>query len=238
MSPILNKNTRMAEKIRVTASEIYDLLLNEFKIKEQIGSIEITLGGISAKYNGKDAIGDLLQEWLGEWFKLKNFYFRQPFNSQTFPDFLLTDSPNIDFLELKTFNAYASPAFDIANFDSYCTSLLMIPERIDANYLIISYKMLNTELSIDNVWLKKVWEITSPSGPDPIKLQVKRKQIYNLRPCTWYSKRLIFQPFENKMDFLKALADTHNLYPQCEHYKTNWLENVKRKYFENTGIML
>jgi hypothetical protein len=51
----------MAAKKKVTANEIYDLLLNEFKIKEQIGSIEIIFGGITAKYNGKDAIGDLLQ---------------------------------------------------------------------------------------------------------------------------------------------------------------------------------
>lgn len=228
----------MIEKLRVTASEIYDLLLNEFKIKEQIGSIEITLGGISAKYNGKDAIGDLLQEWLGKWLKQKNFYFRQPAHTQSFPDFLLTESINSGFLELKTFNADASPAFDIANFDSYCTSLLMIPERIDADYLIICYKMVNAQLSIDNIWLKKVWELTSPSGPDPIKLQVKRKQIYNLRPCTWYSNRLKYVPFKNKNDFLMALAETHNLYPQCEQYKTDWLKKVKTQYFKNTGIKL
>jgi type II restriction enzyme len=228
----------MADKIKVTAKQIYDLLINEFKIKEQIGSVEIILGGISAKYNGKDAIGDLLQEWLGEWLRQKNFYFRQPQNSQEFPDFFLTESTNSNFLELKTFNADASPAFDIANFDSYCTSLLKIPERIESDYLIFSYKMIDAELSIDNVWLKKVWEMTSPSGQDPIKLQVKRNQIYNLRPCTWYSNRLKYQPFENKVDFLTAISETHNLYPQCDQYKLDWLKIVKAKYFENTGIKL
>ncbi len=225
-------------KERITASTLYDLLVNKFKIKEQIGRIEIILGGISAKYNGKDAVGDLLQEWLGEWLKQNNYYFREPLNTQTFPDFLLSESNNSDFLELKTFNADASPAFDIANFDSYCTSLLTIPERIDADYLIISYKMVNAELSIDNIWLKKVWEMTSPSGPDPVKLQVKRNQIYNLRPCTWYSNRLKYTPFENKNDFLTALAETHNLYPQCDQYKADWLNIVKAKYLKNTGIKL
>lgn len=228
----------MADKIKVTAKEIYELLINEFKIKEQIGSVEIILGGISAKYNGKDAIGDLLQEWLGEWLRQKNFYFGQPQNSQEFPDFFLTESTNSGFLELKTFNADASPAFDIANFDSYCTSLLKIPERIESDYLIFSYRMIDAELSIDNVWLKKVWEMTSPSGQDPIKLQVKRNQIYNLRPCTWYSKRLRYQPFENKIDFLTAISETHNLYPQCDQYKLDWLEIVKAKYLANTGVKL
>jgi NgoBV restriction endonuclease len=223
---------------KITANEIYNLLVNEFKIKEKIGSVEITLGGISAKYNGKDAIGDLLQEWLGEWLKQKGIYFREPVNTQAFPDFLLTESDNSGFLELKTFNADASPAFDIANFDSYCTSLLTIPERIDADYLIFSYRMIDSELSIADVWLKKVWELTSPSGQDPIKLQVKRNQIYNFRPCTWYSQRLQYQPFVNKIDFLNAIAATHEMYPQCDQYKTNWLEKVKNRYKENTGIGL
>ena len=167
---------------KITASELYNELVKSFKIKEKIGSIEIKLGNIIAKYNGKDAIGDLLQEWLGEWMKSKNYCFRTKKNTQEFPDFLLSENERKDFLELKTFNANASPAFDIANFDSYCTSLLMIPERIEADYLIFSYKMENSELSVDNVWLKKVWEISSPSGQNPIKLQVKRNQVYNIRP--------------------------------------------------------
>ncbi len=170
--------------------------------------------------------------------KSKNYYFRVKENTQEFPDFLLSESDTTDFLELKTFNANASPAFDIANFDSYSTSLLSIPERIETDYLIFSYKMINSELSIDNVWLKKVWEMSSPSGKDPIKLQVKRGQIYNIRPCTWYSKRLKFQPFDNKNDFLKAISETHKEYPQCEQYKENWIEIVTEKYFNNTGIKL
>lgn len=98
--------------------------------------------------------------------------------------------------------------------------------------------MIHGQLSIDNIWLKKVWEMTSPSGQDPIKLQVKRNQIYNLRPCTWYSKRLQYQPFDSKMDFLKAISETHDLYAQCSQYKTDWLKIVGTKYLENTGIKL
>lgn len=146
----------MKKTKKVTANEIYDLLLNEFKIKEQIGSVEIILGGISAKYNGKDAIGDLLQEWLGEWLKQKNFYFRTRANTQEFPDFLLAEDDKCGFLEIKTFNANATPAFDIANFDSYNKSLLVKPERLDADYLIFGYKMVDSVLSVDNLWLMKV----------------------------------------------------------------------------------
>lgn len=228
----------MSEKRKVTATEIYNELVENFKIKDQIGSVEIKLGNITAKYNGRDAIGDLLQEWLGNWFDSKNYFYRTKSNTQEFPDFLLSDKENKDFLEIKTFNADASPAFDIANFDSYCTSLLSSPERIEADYLILSYKMINSELRIDNVWLKKVWEISSPSGPNDIKIQTKRGQIYNIRPCTWYSKRLAYQPFSNKLDFLKALSKTQSNYSQCDRYKTSWLQNVKDTYLKNTGFDL
>ncbi len=85
------------EKRRITAIEIYNILHDEFKITQQVGNIEITLGGISAKYNGKDAIGDLLQEWLKEWFLHKDFYFRNHLNTQQFPDFLLSDSKSNGF---------------------------------------------------------------------------------------------------------------------------------------------
>lgn len=231
-----NNSSKMQEKVKVSSADIFNELTNNFEIKNKVGSIQIELGDITAKYNGKDAIGDLLQEWIGEWMKNKNYYFRTKTNTQEFPDFLLSESDTKFFLEIKTFNADASPAFDIANFDSYCTSLLELPERIEADYLILSYKMIDSELKINDVWLKKVWEISSPSGPNPIKIQTKRGQIYNLRPCTWYSTRLAYQPFSNKNAFLQALADTQKNYSQCASYRQNWLSNVKRKYEENTGV--
>ncbi len=230
----------MVKNRKVSALEIYTELVENFKIKEKIGSVEIKLGNITAKYNGKDAIGDLLQEWLGEWMRSKKYYFSTKHNTQEFPDFLLSESDTKDFLELKTFNANASPAFDIANFDSYCTSLLTIPERLDADYLILSYKMINSELSVDNVWLKKVWEIAGTSGANPINLQTKYKQPYNLRPVKWYSDRKTKnKPFKCKLDFIKAISETHLKYPtNSESYSEDWLKNVSEKYLENTGVKL
>jgi len=229
----------MEVKRKMTATEIYNLLLNEFKIKEQVGSVEIILGGVSAKYNGKDALGDLLQEWIGEWFNRNHIYFRTRANTQEFPDFLLSDDDKCGFLEVKTFNANASPAFDIANFNSYCQSLLVKPERLDADYLILSYKMIDAKLSIDNVWLKKVWEITGPSRTNPINLQTKYSQPYNLRPIKWYGKTNTNKPFPDKLSFLIAIAETQYKYKQIlVNFSENWLENVKKYYFINIGIKL
>jgi hypothetical protein len=50
--------------------------------------------------------------------------------------------------------------------------------------------------------------------------------------------KLQYQPFENKIDFLNAIAATQQMYPQCDQYKTNWLEKVRSKYKENTGFDL
>jgi len=228
----------MSKKTKVSARDIYEELVDNFKIKNQIGSVQIKLGNITAKYNGKDAIGDLLQEWIREWMKSKNYYFRTKINTQEFPDFLLDETDNKGFLEIKTFNADAGPSFDIANFDSYCTSLLTLPERIEADYLILSYKMINSELKINDIWLKKVWEISSPSGPNPVRIQTKRGQVYHLRPCAWYSSKLTYNPFTNKMDFLKALAETQQNYQQCKPYREDWIKKVKTKYKQNTGTKL
>jgi type II restriction enzyme len=229
----------MIEQKKVTASEIYDLLLNEFRIKEQIGSVEIIFGGVSARYNGKDAIGDLLQEWFGQWLRQNNFYFRTRSNTQEFPDFLLTEDDRSGLLEIKTFNANATPAFDIANFDSYNKSLLVKPERLDADYLVFGYKMVDSILSVDNLWLMKVWEMAGTSGTNPINMQTKNNQPYNLRPIKWYAKNPKNKPFENKVTFLNAISETLDKYTySTSSYSNNWLERVKLKYFENTGVIL
>jgi hypothetical protein len=224
---------------KISAHQIYASLLDEFKIKDQLGSIEIKLGGISAKYNGKDAIGDLLQEWIGEWLKQNNFYFRTKTNTQEFPDFLLDESDINGLLEIKTFNNDASPAFDIANFDSYNKSLLMKPERLDADYLIISYTMNNSILSIKNLWIKKVWEIAGTSGANPINMQTKNNQPYNLRPVKWFAKSAKNKPFENKMSFLLAIEETLKKYEySTSSYSTDWLIKVKNKYKERKNCEL
>ena len=99
--------------------------------------------------------------------------------------------------------------------------------------------MVNSILSVDNLWLKKVWEIAGTSGANPVKIQTKNSQPYNLRPVTWYAKNPKNKPFTNKITFLKAIEETHKKYPHSTTiYSKNWLKNVKKKYFKNVGIKL
>ena len=68
-------------------------------------------------------------------------------------------------------------------------------------------------------------------------MQTKNKQPYNLRPINWYSERSKNKPFANKSEFIEAIAKTFEKYPHStSSYSENWLENVKKKYFENTGF--
>lgn len=223
----------------VTAIEIYDKLLNDYQLIGQTGAIKFTLKDLSIDITTKDSVGNLIQAWLKEWMYSEKIACTENPNSQTFPDFFLNpDDPKIGLLEIKTFDRQRGPGFDLANFDSYCNSLLTHAYRLDSDYLIIAYKMENAVITIDNVWLKKIWEISGPSGPYPIKVQAKKNVIYNLRPVTWYSEKAPFKPFGNKIDFLKAIDNTRYKYPQTRFSNAHWLDNVVKNYQHHTGTAL
>ena len=146
----------------ISAIELYNLLLEEgiFKYK---GNITFRLGKTETIIKAKDTIGNSLQEWLGQWLNNKGIFFFVPPNTQEFPDFYLSEkNAQENMLELKTFNSEATPAFDIANFDSYCESLRTRIFRLDADYLILAYHLDEDTgtITIRNMWLKKVWQTT------------------------------------------------------------------------------
>lgn len=200
------------ESIRVK-----DELVNQKDTLE--GRIMFLMGDIEVRINGKDGIGGLIEEWFGTWCELHKFNIKSANKnggSQTFPDYYIGDG---DFLEIKTFDASASANFDVANFDSYCKSVSENPHRVDSDYLIFSYRMTNGNLSIENVWLKKIWEITCPSERWPLKTQTKKDVIYNIRPAAWYSNKARFQVFKSKEDFITALFRTQREYSNFDYYE-------------------
>ena len=141
-----------------------------------------------------------------------NIYFRAPDNSQEFPDFYLDNSEIKNLLEVKCFDFSASPNFDIANFDAYIRSLLTKPYRLDADYLIFGYTLHNGILKIENIWLKKIWEITCPSEQFSLRVQVKQGKIFNIRPYNFKNMSQGYKPFGSKREFIFALRNTLNEY--------------------------
>lgn len=225
--------------MQVTAKEFYERLVNGYKLVGQKGSISFTLKDLTVQIESKDTVGNLLQDWLTTWMDQEGIDFEVNPNSQKFPDIYLNRGDRKKgLLEVKSFDWKRGAGFDLANFESYCNSLLTDAYRLDSDYLIMAYEMNKTEIVIKDVWLKRIWEISGPSSPYPVKVQEKKKVIYNLRPVSWYSERSKFRPFTSKEEFLHALNETRYQYSKTHHDNSHWLRSVLKNYQEHTGNLL
>lgn len=222
-----------------TSVLIYDHLS---RVRESlVGGTSFTLAGLTVDIQGKDSIGNLIQEWLGVWLIQNGYNIAAGDASQDYPDFHVGEERAL--LEVKAFNCERSPAFDIANFEAYCESLVESPFRLYSDYLIFSYRITGHHLSIENIWLKKIWEITGRASDFPLKCQVKyrarntQNQTYsidNIRPIVWHSTRNgVAQPFNDSRLFTNALYETQLMYrgySNLEAFETNlnlWQRNTR-----------
>ncbi|QCZ36994.1 NgoBV family restriction endonuclease [Mycoplasma nasistruthionis] len=165
--------------------------------------------------------------------KQNDIFYKEPLNTQAFPDFYLENSFETSLLEVKTFNSEFLPAFDIANFDSYCSSLKTKPYILYADYLIFGYKMDHSgKIQITNIWLKKIWKIAGKSTTYPLKLQVKRNIVYNIRPIAWYKDKQK-NSFISEIEFINALYSTICKYKNsliANEWKTEFLFNYHNHF--------
>ncbi|MGP8215965.1 MAG: NgoBV family restriction endonuclease [Bacteroidia bacterium] len=199
--------------IELTAQQLYDKIVNEYNLIGQKGIIRFTINNLTVEVESKDSVGNMIQEWLLAWMKKENILFEASKNSQQFPDvYLKPPDKKSGLLEIKAFNYEGNPGFDLANFDTYCNSLLEESYHLDCDYLVLGYTMSGHEIEISKIWLKKIWELSGGSKKWPIRVQDKRATIYNLRPTTWYSKSSKFKPFNSKEEFLHALNETRHQY--------------------------
>lgn len=205
--------------------KIYNKLLEN--LDSLVGGTTFSIGDISINVEGKDGLGGLIEEWFGIWAEKNGFKIFDPKKeggSQEFPDYYVGNDKGL--LEIKAFDSNASANFDLANFESYCESVANTPERTDSDYLIFGYKLTGSELKIERVWLKKIWEITCPSERWPLKTQTKRDVIYNIRPASWDSERSKFKTFGVKEEFVDALYETQEKYKGFS-YKDTYIKNKK-----------
>ena len=229
---------KLFSKKNLNAKELFNRLTKKEKLLEEEGKILFSLKDVSIVVMSKDVIGNILQDWLGGWFKARNIEVAFPKNSQEFPDFYLnTKNKTKDLLEIKSFDLDKGANFDIANFEAYCRSLKTNAFRLDADYLIFGYRMDDDgNIKIENIWLKKIWEIAGSSGAYPLKIQQKQKIIYNIRPAIWYgSGKSRYPPFDSKEKFVNAVYETLMKYNKTSAYSKGWLEEVKIDYKKHTG---
>ena len=221
-------------RLRLSAQEIYDRLLNVDHILELKGQIKFFLGDVSIIVRQKDVVGNIMQEWLQGWLDINDIEYAPSENTQMPPDFFLNpEDKTKGLLEVKAFNRNGSPGFDIADFRMYASEILEKPYMLDVDYLIFGYDM-NDEgiVTVKNVWLKKVWQITRRMENYPINLQVKEGVIHKIRPGVWYSERETdYKIFECLEDFVSAIEETTFKEPKLRSsVASTWLAIFQKNY--------
>lgn len=220
----------------ITSEQLFNIL-KSIDWKTIPGNIKFNLANINVIITTTDTVGITLQSWLKQYLNINNFYFREPNNTQEFPDFFLSDNDFSNLLEVKAFNYNNTPAFDIANFESYCESLISKPYRLHANYLIFGYEMDSLgNIYIKDIWLKKIWDIAGKSSLYPLKTQVKRGMIYNIRPNSNF-KNYTTPPFSSKDDFISAIYGTLYKYKD-PNFAQNWINkfNISYSKYYNSNL--
>ena len=218
--------------MRLSAQEIYDKLLNVDHILELEGQIKFFLGDVNIIVRQKDVVGNIMQEWLQGWLDARGIEYAPSENTQMPPDFFLNpDDRTKGLLEVKAFNRNGSPGFDIADFRMYASEIQEKPYMLDVDYLIFDMSD-DGVVTIKDVWLKKVWQITRRMENYPINLQVKEGVIHKIRPGVWYSERVTdYAIFDCLEDFISAIEETTFKEPKLRSsVASTWLVVFQRNY--------
>lgn len=225
--------------MRLTAQEVYEKLLNEDEILKLEGQIKFFLGDVDIVVKQRDVVGNIIQEWLQGWLDKRGIEYAINDNSQMPPDFFLNPGDETTgLLEVKAFNRSASPGFDIADFRMYEEEIQNKPYMLHVDYLIFGYDMSpEGVVTIKDLWLKKVWQITRSMNDWPINLQVKKNVVQKIRPGVWYTEkgRIMFETME---DFISAVDQTVWQNPATRKDSGTWMTRFLRCYEEFYGQKL
>ena len=193
-----------------------DLLGLQFPEKLKVGNYYVSFSEV--------IVTELISQWVEDW--LKNYGI----------DYALNDLTS-DWLEIKSFTG--SPNFDVAAFRSFINLVIEKPWKLHSKHLLIKYKMEDGVVTVEQFWLKNLWEICSTSSTWPVKVQYKNKVIVNIRPSVWYSDRADFSPFESLEDFLAAIEETIYQYPDTRTtIALHWKEKLMKSYQNHYGRTL
>ena len=204
--------------MKITAIELYDRLVNEFDIYKKEGKIFFQLGDIDIIVKKRDVVGNIIQEWVYEWLRKNNVEFERD-EGQLPPDlFLSPEDKTYNLVEIKAFNYQESPAFDIAEPLAYLEEIVKRPYMLYTDYLIFGYKMDEETgiITIENMWLKKMCEICSPSKTKGLPIG---GQAVKIRPSKWFNRTKRATPnFSSLEDYLSAFVDLlYHLYNGSKH---------------------
>ena len=228
--------------MKLTADQVYQKLLEDFKIYEVQGQIKFYLGDVDIIVKARDVVGNIMQEWLEGWLKKNDIEYSPNENTQMPPDvFLSPDDKTKDLLEVKAFNYEATPGFDIADFNAFQTELIREPYMVHTKYIIFGYVMQDDGfVVIKKMWLKNVWEICRPMENWPLNLQVKKNVVHKIRPGKWYAdgERSKFKQFASLEHFISAIDETVFRNPDTRKFSGEWLSKFTKSYQKHYGVKL
>lgn len=227
--------------MRLTTQEVYDKLINEDRILELQGQIKFFLGDVDIIVHQKDVVGNIIQEWLQGWLDKRGIEYAPSENTQMPPDFFLNpDDLTKNLLEVKAFNRNASPGFDIADFRMYEEEIIEKPYMLHVDYLIFGYDMSDDGIvTIKDLWLKKVWQITRRMRDWSINLQVKQNVVHKIRPGVWYStQRGNYPMFRTMEDFISAIEEAVYQNPKTHNSAASWKRQFLDSYEKHYGERL
>lgn len=219
--------------MKLTPQEVFDRLVNVNKIKTVEGQIRFFLGDVDIVVKQRDVVGNIIQEWLEGWLVKNGIDFAPNTNTQMPPDiFLDPNDKKHNLMEVKAFNRDATPGFDIADFKAYIREIVEKPYMLHSQYIIFGYRMSDDGIvTIKDLWLKNVWEITRSSDKWAINVQYKNKIINKIRPCTWYTtKKTKYPIFESLEHYLSAIEETMYRYPDTHDQAVGWKEKMEKSY--------
>ena len=111
---------------------------------------------------------------------------------------------------------------------------------LDVDYLIFGYDMSDDGIvTVKDLWLKKVWEITRRMEDWAINLQVKQGVVHKIRPGVWYSNNTSkFKMFECLEDFISAIEETVYQNPKTHENASSWKRQFLSSYENYYGARL
>ncbi|MCL2865813.1 MAG: NgoBV family restriction endonuclease [Lachnospiraceae bacterium] len=215
-----------------TLDDLYQIALDDIKGKK--GLITISIDSIPKVSKSNDIIGNCVQEWIPQWLEDKGIDLVSNSHTQAFPDFTAQINGKSYDMEVKCWNYNNAPAFDLANFEGFYREIYKDPRKLNAKYLIFGYRPTTHGFEIVDIFMKNIWEMTSPTQKYPIGLQNKQGRPYALRPYPFHNNPN--RCFKSRWDFVVAICQTRILFPPTEEIvePADWMEQVRTKFKELT----
>ena len=220
--------------MKLSAQQVFNKLMLEDKILEEEGQIKFHFANVDIIVKQKDVVGNIIQEWLQGWLNKNGIDYAPnacfPQWDTRFLDFVAVSDYVIQFLLLLIHAQKCGLGVRM-----YEEELIDKPYMLYVDYLIFGYEMSDEGIvTIKDLWLKKVWEITRRMEDWPINLQVKSGVVHKIRPGVWYSEKNKMPMFKCVEDFLSAIEQTVWQNPKTKEesglWRVKFLKNYK-KYF-------